>query len=223
MLFAAGRGTRMGTLTADRPKPMIPVAGQPLIDHALAQIDGAGVSRAVVNLHYKAPMLVDHLKHRDVRFSDETEMLLETGGGLKQALPLLDDGPVFTLNGDAVWGSQTSALAQLRDAWNPDQMDALLLLVPPKRAHGHTGVGDFLVDSEGRLNRGPDQIYTGAQIIKTDRLAGIGDEVFSLNRLWDLMLADDTLFGCTYDGHWCDVGQPDGIGIAEKMLADQHV
>lgn len=223
MLFAAGRGTRMGALTQDRPKPLIPVAGRALIDHALAQIDSAGIERIVANLHHKPEMIQAHLNGRNVAFSAELETLLETGGGLRQALPLLGPGPVFTLNTDAVWTSGTSALSLLRDAWDPGRMEALLLLVPRPRAHGHTGPGDFLMSEDGRLRRGPGLIYTGAQIVTTERLADIDDPVFSLNRLWDQMLAAGTLYGCLYDGHWADVGRPDGIDTAEAMVARHDV
>lgn len=221
MLFAAGFGTRMGALTADRPKPLIPVAGKALIDHALDQAQG--VERIVVNLHYLPQMIRDHLSGRaDVAFSAETETILETGGGLKQALPLLGDGPVFALNTDAVW-TGPAALAELAAAWDPVRMDALLLLVPRDRATGHTGKGDFVMDGDGRLTRGPGLVYTGAQILRTEGLAEISDRVFSLNRLWDRMAARGRLFGIVHQGGWCDVGRPEAITLAEDMLRAAHV
>lgn len=219
MLFAAGLGTRMGALTRDRPKPMIGVAGRPLIDHALALADAAGVTRKVVNTHYLPDQIRAHLAGRpDVALSHEPR-LLETGGGLRAALPLLGGGPVITLNTDAVW-TGANPVAALRAAWDPERMDALLMLVAPSRARGHTGKGDFLVAPGGHLTRGPGPIYSGAQIIKTDGLAGVPDPAFSLNILWDRMIAEHRLFGLIHDGSWCDVGRPEGIATAEAMLRE---
>ncbi|MFC2970005.1 nucleotidyltransferase family protein [Acidimangrovimonas pyrenivorans] len=222
MLFAAGRGTRMGALTADRPKPLIEVAGRPLIDHALDLVSGAGIARTVVNTHYFADQLAAHLAGRELALSHEPE-LLETGGGLRAALPLLGPGPVFTLNSDAVW-TGSNPLAQLRAAWDPARMDALLLLVSPGAARGRVGGGDFSLDAEGRLHRGGPMIYVGAQILRPDGLAGIDAEVFSLNLLWDRIAAAGRLFGVIHDGFWCDVGRPEGIAEAEAMLREaDHV
>jgi N-acetyl-alpha-D-muramate 1-phosphate uridylyltransferase len=219
MIFAAGLGTRMGALTHRLPKPMIPVAGRPLIDHALAQIDHAGT--IVVNLFHHAEILQTHLRSAGTETIVEPERL-ETGGGLRHALPRLGTGPVFTLNSDAVW---TGALAtrQLRAAWDPDRMDALLLLVAPEHAHGHSGSGDFLIDAQKRLRRGPGLIYTGAQIIKTELLQDIPDRVFSLNLLWDHMLAEGRVSGVTHQGQWCDVGRPENIQTAEMLLERDDV
>ncbi|MCU9848060.1 nucleotidyltransferase family protein [Defluviimonas sp. WL0024] len=218
MLFTAGLGTRMRALTTTRPKPLIEVAGRALVDHALAQADGAGIGRIVANLHYLPGQIRAHLAHRpDLRFSDETETILETGGGLRHALPLLGPGAVFTLNTDAVW-TGPNALARLRAGWDPGQMDGLLLVVSRERATGHTGPGDFGLDAEGRLSRGQGFVYTGAQILKPDGLAEIPDQVFSLNRLWDRMLAEGRLYGAVHDGGWCDVGRPEAIPLAEALL-----
>lgn len=218
MLFAAGLGTRMGALTATQPKPMIPVAGRPLIDHALALVEAAGITRTVVNTHYRPEPLRAHLADRRVTLSHEPA-LLETGGGLRKALPLLGDGPVFTLNSDAVW-TGANPLAELRDGWS-DQMDALLLLLPAEQASGHHGSGDFLLDAEGRITRAqgrPGLVYLGAQILRTDRLAGVAAEAFSLNLLWDAMIAEGRAFGLIHRGGWCDVGRPEGIAEAEALL-----
>lgn len=220
MVFAAGRGTRMGALTAERPKPLIPVAGRPLIDHALDLSGGAG--RIVVNVHHKAQMLRDHLAGRPrVTISDESDLLRETGGGLRHALPLLGAGPVATLNSDAVWRGP-NPLPLLEAAWDPSRMEALLLLVPPERAGGHAGPGDFARDGDGRLSRGPGHVptgvYSGAQILRTEGLRDIPGEVFSLNLLWDRMAARAGLFGLVYPGDWCDVGRPENIPLAEALL-----
>ena len=218
LIFAAGLGTRMGHLTQDRPKPIIEAAGRPLIDHALSLLDTAGIDRIAVNLHYKPQMLRDHLAHRDILFSDETETLLDTGGGLRHALPLLPTNPVLTLNSDAVWQGP-DPVTPLLDAWR-DGMEALVLCVPPANAIGHTGEGDFLIDAAGRVTRGPGPIYTGLQLIRTDRLAEIPDTAFSLNRLWDRMIEAGTLHGLLWPGKWCDVGQPASLPLAHSLLSE---
>lgn len=220
MLFTAGLGTRMGALTAGRPKPLIEVGGRALVDHALAQVDGAGIGTVVANLHYLPDQISAHLSRRsNIRFSAETETILETGGGLRKALPLLGDGPVFTLNTDAVW-TGANPLDELRDAWDPARMDGLMLLVPTGGATGHAGPGDFDRDADGRLRRGRSFVYTGAQIVKTTGLATIPGQAFSLNLLWDRMLADGRLFGLVHDGGWCDVGRPEAIPLAEALLRE---
>ncbi|WP_054006763.1 nucleotidyltransferase family protein [Cypionkella psychrotolerans] len=219
MLFAAGFGTRMGALTAHRPKPLIDVAGKPLIDHALAVADAAGIAKIVVNLHYLGDQIADHLKNRDVLFSWERNQILETGGGLKAALPLLGDGPVLTLNTDAVWTGQ-NPLTQLLTAWDPAKMDALLLLLPAENALGHSGKGDFHLDPNGRISRANGvnaPIYLGAQILKTQGLSAISDPVFSLNLLWDIAIANNRAYGLIHHGGWCDVGRPEGIALAESL------
>lgn len=216
MIFAAGLGTRMGALTRDRPKPLIPVAGKPLLDHAL-DLACPVAQTIVVNTHYLAPQIAAHLAGTDIRISHEPGPVLETGGGLRAALPLLGPGPVFTLNSDAVWRGP-NPLAALRDAWDPTQMEALLLVLDRPQAIGHTGLGDFALDDDRRLTRAPGLVYAGAQIIDPAGLAAIPDAVFSLNRLWDAMIARRTLFGLRYAGQWCDVGRPDSIPLAEAML-----
>lgn len=219
MLFAAGFGTRMAPLTTGRPKPLIVVAGRALIDHALEAAEGAGIGRIVINLHYRGDQIRAHLAGRDgIRFSPEAAPIPETGGGLKQALPLLGPGPVFTLNSDAVW-TGANPLIQLRAAWDPARMEALLLLVPKVRATGHAGAGDFTMAADGRLSRGSDLIFSGAQIIDPSRLDAIAERAFSLNRVWDMMQADGGLFGLIHQGGWCDVGRPETIALAEAALA----
>lgn len=222
MLFAAGFGTRMGPLTADRPKPLIEVAGKPLIDHALDLVNAFGPDRIVANLHYKPEALERHLAGSDVQISLEQPDILETGGGLRFALPLLGPGPVFTMNTDAVW-SGPNPLMQLAAAWEPARMDALLLCVPGQNALGHTGAGDFLIGPEGRASRGTGLVYSGLQIIRPDLLHDIPDRVFSLNLLWDRMLGLGRLHAIAYPGKWCDVGRPEGIATAESMLGYGHV
>lgn len=222
MLFAAGLGTRMRPLTDDRPKPMIKVAGRPLIDHALDQTTGIAPRNILVNLHYKPESLARHLAAKDVPVILESPDILDTGGGLKNALPQLGAGPVFTLNTDAIWKGP-SPLDVLRSAWQPDIMDALLVCVPVAQTVAYDGQGDFEIDPAGHLKRGPGYVYGGAQIVKTDRLAGVPEARFSLNVLWDMMRAENRLFGVRYPGHWCDVGHPAGIGLAEALLARDDV
>jgi len=219
MLFAAGFGTRMGALTEDRPKPLIPVAGRALIDHALALVEQAGLRRCVVNTHYHADQIAAHLAGRDVVLSPEQPDILETGGGLRAALPLLGDGPVFTLNTDAVW-TGPNPLVRLNRAWKGDSMGALLALVPAARARGYDGPGDFALGADGRITRGPGYVYTGAQIIDPTGVHLIRQTAFSLNRLWDRIAADGGLYGVVHPGGWCDVGRPEGVETAEAMLAD---
>lgn len=225
MLFAAGFGTRMGALTRDRPKPLIPVAGRALLDHALAVADSAGpITRKVVNAHYLADQIAGHIRPRaDLILSLEQPDILDTGGGLRAALPLLGPGPVMTLNTDYVWTGQ-NPLAQLRSAWDGDRMDVLLLLLPAGQARGHKGTGDFLLDVAGRLRRAngaPGLTYLGAQIVSPDGLAAIPDRAFSLNRLWDRAIAAGRAFGLIHRGGWCDVGHPEGIAEAEALLASE--
>lgn len=215
MLFAAGFGTRMGPLTAERPKPLIEVNGKALLDHAL-DLTG-GLSRRVVNAHYHADQIVAHLADQAVEVSLETPDILDTGGGLRQALPLLGEGPVFTLNTDAVWRGP-NPLDVLKGAWSPDDMDALLLCVPLARATGRNGQGDFTLDQQGRLTWGGDMVYTGAQIVRTEALADVPDLAFSLHKLWNAALEKDRFRGVVYPGKWADVGHPEGITLAEEML-----
>lgn len=225
MIFAAGRGLRMGALTAHQPKPMIPVAGRPLIDYALDIVANAGVRRAVVNTHYRPQGLAAHLARED-RLEVHTlheEVLLETGGGLRNALPLLGSGPVWTVNADAIW-SGPNPLGTLA-AEGPLPHGARLLLVPKARARGHKGAGDFFLEADGTLRRrgaadSAPFVYTGVQLIDPTGLAAVDKRVFSLNVIWDRMLAAGHLRGTIYPGDWCDVGQPESLLLAETLVAD---
>ncbi len=217
MLFAAGLGLRMRPLTADRPKCLIPVGGKPLVDHAIALAIDAGLDPIVVNTHHHASMLAAHLADRKVLISHEQTTLLDTGGGLKNALGLLGQPttrPIFTLNTDAVWLGE-NPLAQLADAWS-DRCEALLLLTLAD------GNGDFDLGPEGRITRGATHRYTGAQIIGPDRVAAYPKEVFSLNAIWDEMIATGAARGLVMTGGWCDVGTPAAVERAEAMLSAAH-
>lgn len=222
MLFAAGFGTRMRELTRDKPKPMIEVDGRPLITHALDLAQEMQPTRIVANLHYRPEPLRRLLEPENVQISLEQPEILDTGGGLRHALPLLGDGPVFTMNTDAIWKGPNPLQTAL-DAWDPNQMDALLVCVPLARAVGRLGGGDFACDAEGRISRGGDLVYGGVQILKTQALHQIPETAFSLNVLWTRMAAEDRLYGVEYPGHWCDVGHPEGITLAEELIAQDDV
>jgi MurNAc alpha-1-phosphate uridylyltransferase len=219
MILAAGFGTRMGALTQTRPKPLIPVAGRPLIDHALAQARGAGVGRIVVNGHHHADQMRAHLHGMaDVAFSEEQPVILDSAGGIRHALPLLAADTIFTLNADAVW-TGPNALATLAAAWDPERMDVLALMVPQSRAVGRQGGGDFARDRQGRLSWDKaGEVYTGAQILKAGLLDGYPEGPFSLHDVWRAAMAQGRMFGTPYPGHWADVGHPDGIALAEEMV-----
>lgn len=226
MIFAAGFGTRMRPLTDRVPKPMIRVAGKPLIDHALDQVRDAGLSKIVVNAHHLADQVAAHVSGMaDVRLVRERPRILDTGGGLRNALPFLGTGPVYTMNSDYVW-SGPNPLRQLGEAWDPARMDGLMLMLPAARATGYRGPGDLCLARDGRLeppgrNRQPALVYAGAQIIRTASLAGIGEEVFSVTLLWSQMLAGKRLFGVVYKGNWAEVGFPESIELAEAMLENR--
>ncbi len=223
MFFAAGLGTRMRPLTDDRPKPLVRVGGVTLLDHALNLGRAAGLRRRVVNVHYRGQMIRDHLAGQDIAVSDESETLLDTGGGLRKALPLLGPGPVFTMNTDAIWQGP-NPFEVLAGAWDPDRMDALLLLIPPGQGIGHRGAGDFRLGPTGGLTRGPGLIYSGAQIIAGAALDPIEEDIFSLNTVWNALERDGRLHGVSYSGRWCDVGRPESIPLARSLLPESdHV
>lgn len=219
MIFAAGFGTRMAELTNDLPKPMLPLSGRPMIDHAIDLARKAGVRSIVANTHYLSEIIEPHLIGLGVEFSREEPDILDTGGGLRAAGQRLLS-PTFTMNPDAAWVGG-NPLIELTNAWQ-DHMQALLLLVPSGRAQGRDGCGDFSVEG-GRLIRGGPLIYTGAQIIRTTGLVDIPSKVFSLNEYWDKLAEAGDLYGTIYSGHWCDIGTPKGLKLAENMLDFRHV
>ena len=228
MVLAAGMGKRMRPLTATQPKPMVRVAGKPLIDHTLDRLADAGVAKAVVNVHYLAENLEAHLKGRKspaIVVSDERAQLLETGGGMVLAQGDLPD-PFFCLNSDNIWldGPQ-NCFAELSAMWDPDQMDALLLVVPHKRAHNFRGLGDFNLDEIGRVSRRTEArlapfIFTGIQLISKRLLRDAPEGPFSTNILWSRAIDEGRLFGLPFGGQWFEVGTPEAIKPTEAALLD---
>jgi MurNAc alpha-1-phosphate uridylyltransferase len=228
MVLAAGLGKRMRPLTASQPKPLVRVAGKALIDHALDRLAEAGVARAVVNVHYLADSLEAHVLARKaprVTISDEREQLLETGGGIKKALPHLPD-PFFAVNSDNIWlEGPRDAFRDLSDAWDPARMDALLLLVPHRGAHNFRGKGDFHMTADGRLTRRRSGriapfIFTGIQLAGHRLLRDAPEGPFSTNLLWDRAIEEDRLHGVAFTGQWFEVGSPNAIAPTEAALRD---
>ncbi len=228
MLLAAGLGTRMRPLTDHRPKPLVKVGGKSLIDWTLDQLATAGVPRAVVNVHHFAPMLTEHLKTRTtpaISISDESERLLDTGGGVVKALPLLGDKAFFVFNCDAIIRDHvTSFLSRLSAAWNPAALDVLMLVHPRATAHGFDGPGDFFVDDAGTMMRrgaasSAPYVYAGAYILNPRLLAGETAQPFSMNKIWDRAIADGRMKALVHDGAWYHVGTPEAVGETEKLLA----
>ncbi|TCD05054.1 nucleotidyltransferase family protein [Erythrobacteraceae bacterium CFH 75059] len=226
MVMAAGLGKRMRPLTATQPKPLVRVAGKPLIDHCLDRLHDAGIRRAVVNVHYLADVLEAHLRTRAapaITISDERACLLETGGGMVHAQPHLPD-PFFCVNSDNLWlDGPRSALEELSARWDPAAMDALLLLVNHGLAGQYRGAGDFAMDGAGRLSRRrPGRvapfIYTGIQLVSHRLLREPPGAVFSTNMLWDRALSEGRLFGLAFTGLWSEVGTPQAVASAETML-----
>lgn len=226
MVMAAGLGKRMRPLTATTPKPLVRVARKPLIDHALDRLSEAGVDRAVVNVHYLADALEAHVcerTHPKVIISDERDELLETGGGLIKARAELPD-PFFCLNADNIWlDGPRDAFKDLSARWNPDEMDALLLVVSHARAANFSGPGDFYMDPAGKLSRRrPGRvapfIYTGIQLVSQRLLRDAPEGKFSTNLLWNRAIEEGRLYGLSFTGLWFEVGTPQAIAPTEDAL-----
>ena len=228
MVMAAGLGKRMRPLTATRPKPLVEVAGKTLLDHTLERLRAAGVSKIVVNVHYLADSLEAHLKARatdfEVQISDERKQLLETGGGLIQAGPMIAADPFLVVNSDNYWvDGPADTLHLLSSLWRDDEMDALLLVVPLAHAGNHSGHGDFHMQADGRLirrERGKVApfVYTGIQMVSKRLLRDAPDGPFSTNILWDRAIAEGRCFGAVHQGLWFDVGNPAAIKSTERAL-----
>lgn len=227
MILAAGLGKRMRPLTATQPKPLVRVAGKSLIDHALDKLGSAGVAHAVVNAHYMADALEGHLKVRkrapQVVVSDERDVLLETGGGMVRAAPLLPD-PFFCLNSDNIWlDGPSDVFAELSQGWDPKRMDALLLMVPHTRALNYRGEGDFHLDPAGRVSRRRQGrvapfIYTGIQLVSHRLLREAPEGAFSTNLLWSRAIEEGRLYGMSHMGLWFEVGEPSAIKPTEEWM-----
>ena len=231
MIMAAGLGTRMRPLTNDRPKPLVQVAGKALIDHDLDRLVAAGVKQAIINLHYKADMLRDHLaKRRDIeiRFSDESGELLGTGGGVARALSMFEGQPFFILNSDSIWvEGVSSALGRMNEFWDGDRMDGLLLMASMVTAMGYEGRGDFVLDAQGHVARPGENAltpfaYPGVQIVHPRLFDGAPAGEFSTNLLWDRAIKAQRLFGTRLDGVWIHVGTPQARDEAEAYLGKLH-
>lgn len=236
MMLAAGYGKRMRPITETVPKPLVRLAGKPLMEYGLELLDSAVVERVVVNVHYLADQIVAHLKKRGrpgIRISDERGELLDTGGGIARALPLIGARPFFLINADTAWRDyRTPALYRLAETFDAENMDALLLLADPSRAIGYDGAGDFIADEHGRLRRprkggeGGEKksetgayAYMGVAILHPRLFRTAPSGAFSLNLLFDEAIAAGRLFGIVHDGHWMHVGTPEALAEAEEFLA----
>jgi MurNAc alpha-1-phosphate uridylyltransferase len=230
MVLAAGLGLRMRPLTDTTPKPLIPVAGRCMLDRALDQLTRAGVTRRVVNTHYLADRVAEHLRDRasdegaaaEIAVSHEPD-LLDTGGGVAKALPLLGAAPFFVINGDILWRDGAEpALHRLAAAWNDGAMDALLLVHPRQSAIGYDGPGDFELAGSGVLARRGGAtapfVFTGVQILSPRLFEGAPAGAFSLNILYDRAAACGRLHGLAHTGQWFHIGTPDGLRLAEERL-----
>ncbi|MCC3303903.1 nucleotidyltransferase family protein [Sneathiella sp. HT1-7] len=229
MILSAGLGTRLRPITDVTPKPLVKVAGQALIDYCFDLLRCAGIRSVVVNKHHLAGQISEYVgavTDLEIAVSDETAVLLETGGGVKKALPLLGASPFFVLNSDViVLDSGASSLLKMHDLWDSEKMDALLLLHPVETAVGYAGKGDFHLGSDGRLTRrtqgeGAPYLFTGVQILNPVLFDDTPDGAFSLNLLYDKALANGRLYGLLHEGHWLHVGTPDAvIEAGEKIEA----
>lgn len=232
MVLAAGLGQRMLPLTRKIPKPLIPVDGKPLIDHALARVNEAGIKKAVVNVHYLADILEKHLssiEKPEIILSDEREQLLETAGGIKKALPLLGEEPFLIFNSDSLWvenynvEGEIGNMQKLVNAWSPGNMDVLLLLVAKEDAFGFDGPGDYFQDHNGLLTRRSyathaPLVYAGVAIAKPELFKNLRRGSVSLNEVFDKVQSKRRLSGVQLQGQWIHVGTPEAISPAEELM-----
>jgi len=228
MVLAAGLGQRMRPITDTLPKPLVAIGGKAMLDHALDRLAEAGIEEAVVNVHHLAGQIEAHVAGRKqprVTISDERAQLLETGGGVRKALPLLGSEPFFHINSDSLWSEAgPSNIAAMAAAWNPHSMDLLLLLAPRETSIGFDGAGDFFRDEAGRLTRrgragSAPYIYAGVAILKPELFADTPEGPFSLNILFDRAIAAGRLHGAVLEGQWLHVGTPEAIAPAEAAFA----
>ena len=229
MVLAAGLGVRMRPLTDNIPKPLVRVAGQPLLDHVLDKLGNAGVTEAVVNVHYLPDQIIEHTKRRTrprVLISDERDQVLGTGGGVVKALPLLGEAPFFHVNSDTMWiDGVRSNLARLAETFDPDGMDILLLMAPTTSSIGYGGRGDYAMLPDGALRKRREHlvvpfVYAGAAIMSPSLFAGAPKGEFSLTKMFDRANERERLFGLRLDGVWMHVGTPDAIHAAEEAFLE---
>lgn len=229
MVMGAGHGTRMAPLTDDRPKPLVPFMGKPLIDHVLARLDAAGVEEVIVNVHAHADLLEAHLRKASspkITISDERAELLDTGGGVKKARPLLGDDPIFTFNSDSVWiEGRRPTLTRMMEMWDPERMDALLMIASATNTIGEVRRGDFTMDPDASLVRRQEQtvapfMYAGVQIINPALFDEGPEGPFSTNLMWDNAMERDRLYGLRMEATWMHVGTPEDLADAERFLRD---
>ena len=225
MILAAGFGTRMKDLTREQPKPLVRAAGKPLIDHVLDYAKSAGVTKTIINLHYRGEQIKAHLARRtdiQIAFSEEQPELLDTGGGVANALPLLGSKPFFGINSDAIFAG-ANPFDVLAQSWNPDAADSLLLLARRATAKAYSRAGDFFLDGTVPHRRGTAQtapfIYAGAQILAPSALAGAPSGAFSMNLVWNQLLEKGRLAAVVYPYVWVDVGTPEGLQEASRALS----
>lgn len=233
VVLAAGLGTRLRPVTNTMPKPLVPIAGKPMIDYGLDALEAAGVARAVVNVHHFAGQMIDHLSRRtrpEILISDETDALMNSGGGLAKGLRLLGREPVFVLNADLFWvgerADEKTNLRRLASFFDPDRMDMAMLCVRLEDTTGHNGRNDFSMDTEGRLTRfrdgdGEPVVYAGAIAMMPALLDDAPDEAFNLNIYFDRAIAGGRLYGLVLEGHWITVGTPEAIAEAEVVVGRQ--
>lgn len=228
MILAAGLGQRMRPITDTLPKPLIPVAGKSMIDRAYDYLKMAQISNIVVNTHYLAPLVAEHVKafYPQTLISHE-DILLETGGGIKKALPILGQNPFFVLNGDSIWSGPKSLLS-MKKKWGREKMDALLLLLPREKTHGYEGLGDFLMDAQGRLSRPPKgreapYVYIGIQILNPCLFQKAPPGPFSINILWNKALDKGRLYGYVHEGEWFHISTPQDLEKYEPVIASIQV
>lgn len=229
MVLAAGLGLRMRPLTDQMPKPLVSVAGRPLLDHVLDKLGDAGVSEAIVNVHYLPDQIIKHVARRKkprVVISDERDQVLGTGGGVVKALPLLGDAPFFHLNADTLWiDGVRPNLARLAEAFDPERMDILLLMAPSASSVGYEGNGDYAMLPDGALRKRKEHqvvpfVYAGVAIISPTVFADAPKGEFSLTRMFDAANEQERLFGLRLDGTWMHVGTPDAVGAAEEAFLE---
>ncbi len=229
MVLAAGLGVRMRPLTDHMPKPLVPVAGQPLLDHVLDKLARTGVTEAVVNVHYLPDQIIEHVAARSrprVIISDERDLVLGTGGAVVKALPLLGDAPFFHLNADTMWiDGVRPNLARLAETFDPDRMDILLLMAPTTSSIGYSGRGDYGMLADGALRKRKEHqvvpfVYAGAAIMSPSIFADAPEGEFSLTKMFDRANEQERLFGLRLDGVWMHVGTPDAVEAAEEAFLE---